>query len=70
MPLMYQAKSLQMSWCLDCHKDPAKYLRPREEVFNLHYKPPPDQEALGKELAKRYHVRPSRALIDCYTCHR
>jgi hypothetical protein len=70
MPLMYQAKSLQMSWCLDCHKDPAKYLRPREEVFNLHYKPPADQEAFGKELEKRYHVRPSRALIDCYTCHR
>jgi hypothetical protein len=70
MPMMMQGESLQMSWCLHCHKAPEKYLRPREEVFNLHYKPPADQERLGRELAERYHVRPSSALIDCYTCHR
>ena len=35
MPLMYQAKSLLMEWCLDCHRAPEKYLRPREQVFNL-----------------------------------
>src|SRR5436190_8111194 len=40
MPLMYQHASLQMEWCLDCHRDTAKNLRPREEVFNMTYKPP------------------------------
>ena len=35
MPLMYQAESLLMEWCLDCHRAPEKYLRPREEVFNM-----------------------------------
>jgi hypothetical protein len=70
MPLMYQHASLQMSWCLDCHKAPEKYLRPREEVFNMEYQPPKDQLALGMELIKRYDIRPSQALIDCYTCHR
>src|SRR2546430_6801138 len=40
MPLMYQAGSLQMEWCLDCHRDTAKNLRPKEEVFNMTYKPP------------------------------
>ena len=30
MPLMYQQASLQMRWCLDCHRNPEKYLRPRE----------------------------------------
>jgi hypothetical protein len=70
MPLTWQAATLRMGWCLDCHKDPAKYLRPREEVFNLHYKQPENQEAFGKELEKRYHVRPHQAMIDCYTCHR
>ena len=70
MPLTYQAKPLTMSWCLDCHREPEEHLRPREEVFNLHYVAPPDQERFGRELAERYHVRSSRALTDCYTCHR
>src|SRR4029077_6972482 len=47
MPLMYQAKSLQMEWCLDCHRAPEQYLRPRAEVFNMAYQPPADQLALG-----------------------
>src|SRR5947208_2940581 len=57
MPLMFQASSLQMRWCLDCHRDPAKYLRPREQVFNVSYQAPGDQERLGRELLQRYHVR-------------
>ena len=40
MPLMYQAQSLLMEWCLDCHRAPEKYLRPREDVFNMGYEPP------------------------------
>jgi hypothetical protein len=35
MPLMFQNASLQMQWCLDCHRNPARNVRPREEVFNL-----------------------------------
>jgi hypothetical protein len=70
MPLMLQAESLQMSWCIDCHRHPEKNLRPREQVFNMQYVPPPDQLALGKELVERYHVRSARELTDCNTCHR
>ena len=40
MPLMWQEASLQMEWCLDCHRQPEKYLRPKEEVFNAAYEPP------------------------------
>jgi hypothetical protein len=40
MPLTYQANSLLMEWCLDCHRQPERYLRPREEVFNMAYEPP------------------------------
>ena len=32
MPLMYQQESLQMEWCLDCHRAPEKNLRPRDQV--------------------------------------
>ncbi len=39
MPLMYQDAPLTMEWCLDCHRDPEKYVRPREEVFNLNWDP-------------------------------
>ena len=37
---MYQYASLQMEWCLDCHRAPEKYLRPRDEVFNMRYEQP------------------------------
>jgi len=70
MPLMYQAASLQMRWCLDCHRDPAKYLRPREEVFSVTYRPPANQGRLGQELAERYHIRDEQTLTNCSTCHR
>src|ERR1700716_2209673 len=38
MPLMYQQESLQMAWCLECHRAPEKNLRPRDQVFNMRYK--------------------------------
>ena len=40
MPLMYNYASLQMEWCLDCHRAPEKYLRPRDQVFNMRYEQP------------------------------
>jgi hypothetical protein len=40
MPLMYQAKSLLMEFCLDCHRGTEKYLRPRDQVFNMGYQAP------------------------------
>ena len=39
MPLMQQVQSLQMEWCLDCHRNPEKYVRPRSEVFTMDYRP-------------------------------
>ena len=40
MPLMYQQESLQMEWCLSCHRAPEKNLRPRDQVFNMRYQQP------------------------------
>ncbi len=70
MPLMYQEASLQMSWCLDCHRDPGKFVRPREEVFNLAWEPPADPaeaQALQAKLVKDYKIQ---SLMSCSTCHR
>lgn len=67
MPLMYQAESLQMEWCLSCHKDPVKNIRPREEVTNVAWAPPEDLAKLQHELAGLYNVQ---SKISCSTCHR
>ena len=67
MNQVYQASSLQMEWCLDCHRHPRRYLRPRERVFDMAWQPPADQAALGARLVKEYRVR---ARTDCTTCHR
>jgi cytochrome c7-like protein len=67
MPLIWQQASLQMEWCLNCHRNPEKYVRPREEVFNMAYNPPANQTELGLELIKKYKIQ---RLTNCTTCHR
>jgi hypothetical protein len=49
MPLMYQAQSLQMEWCLECHRAPEQFLRPREQVFNMAYQSPSEEHPLTIE---------------------
>jgi hypothetical protein len=67
MPLMYKKNTLYMQWCVECHRDPAKYIRPRDKVFDMTYEYPSDQEEMGKKLVAEYKVQ---SLTDCYTCHR
>jgi hypothetical protein len=67
MPLMYQYPSLQMEWCLACHRDPVKNLRPREEVTNVAWQPPVDLEKRQYEWAQLYDVK---SKTSCSTCHR
>jgi Cytochrome c7 and related cytochrome c len=69
MPLMWQHASLQMEWCLDCHRQPEKYVRPKAEVFNVAWEPPPDWvvNGKGKELVAQYGIKPR---TSCSTCHR
>jgi len=67
MPLTRQQNSLQMEWCTNCHRNPQNYVRPREEVFTMGYRPREDQATLGPKLVKEYNIRPS---TDCSTCHR
>jgi len=83
MPLMYQENSLQMEWCLGCHRAPEKVLRPRDQVYNMRYQQPStdhpvvfegttftDQETLGRVLARKYQLRTERDITSCSTCHR
>ena len=70
MPLMYQEATLMMSWCLDCHRNPAKYVRPRDQVYNMAWEPPADDPELGQRLVKEYRISSVEQLTNCSTCHR
>jgi hypothetical protein len=70
MPLVYQDASLQMEWCLDCHKAPERFIRPREEVFNMSWEPPADDPDFGRRLVKQYGVASPQHLTSCSVCHR
>jgi hypothetical protein len=67
MPLMYQHGTLLMEWCLNCHREPGKFVRPRADVFTMGWQPPADQPDLGQKLADDYGLR---KLTHCSTCHR
>ena len=66
-PLTYQVPSLQMEWCIECHKAPEKFVRPKSEVFNMAYQPPANQLELGRRLVREYGIK---TRISCSTCHR
>ena len=74
-----------MEWCLNCHRAPEKFLRPRDQVFNMKYEEPStdhnrsrwpmaarytDQIALGNALKHSYNVRTVEDITSCNTCHR
>ena len=67
MPLMKQENSLQMEWCINCHRNPQNYVRPRSEVFTMGYRPLKPQSEEGPRLVAEYKIKPS---TDCSTCHR
>ncbi len=70
MPFTYQVPSLLMEWCLACHRQPERHLRPQEAIFDMKWHPPADQRERGRELAKAYKLRDARFLTSCSVCHR
>ena len=67
MPLTWQHGSLLMEWCLDCHRQPQRFVRPREEVFNMDWRTPDNQAEIGRKLVHDYQIH---SLTSCSTCHR
>lgn len=66
MPLMMQATSLQMEWCLECHRRPERYVRPKSEIYNMEWRARNQQE-LGSELVAEYAIQ---TRLSCSACHR
>jgi hypothetical protein len=67
MPLTWQDKSLLMSWCVNCHRDPQPNIRPVDQVTNMNWSPPDDMQQLRRQLMIDYNVQ---SKTSCSTCHR
>jgi len=70
MPLVWKASTLHMEWCLECHRQPELYIRPREYVFRTDWAPSEDQRELGRRLVREYGIDRPEKLTDCSVCHR
>jgi hypothetical protein len=68
MPLVFQAKSLQMEWCLDCHRDPSRYVRPLDQITTMGYVRPASVN--GADLVRDYRIAGVTELTSCSVCHR
>jgi hypothetical protein len=67
METVRQEKPLSMSWCLDCHRDPAPSLRPHADVTKMGWTPPADQAAFAARVIKEKGLHPP---TSCTGCHR
>jgi hypothetical protein len=62
-----QVEPLNMAMCLDCHRNPARHIRPADQVTNLAWKPDRDPAEIGRELIQARGTNPPEY---CSGCHR
>lgn len=68
MPITWRVNTLYMKWCLDCHRQPQKYVRPREKIYDMTWRPA--SSADGEKLVAQHKIDTSGHLTNCGTCHR
>jgi Cytochrome c7 and related cytochrome c len=69
MDTVREVQSLDMAFCLQCHRNPAPHVRPRDEVTNLawHASSPAAQLAMGRRFVHDWNISPP---TNCSGCHR
>ena len=73
MPLMYQQNSLQMEWCLNCHRNPGVNLRPTAEIYNMAWAGPTTDKPVwcaeqpGKNVNGTGERTPTAQGLSCTT---
>lgn len=67
MPLMYMQNTLQMEWCLDCHRNPAKNLRPTSEIYNMSWEAPNSDRPVWCSVAPQQTGVPTAQTVNCVT---
>jgi hypothetical protein len=70
MPAVYQENTLQMEWCIACHRDPAQHVRPKSEITNMNWQDDDLTQKEHEDLAAQYKIRSKEMLTSCSTCHR
>lgn len=69
MPLMRRTHTLQMGWCLECHRKPDESVRDREDIYHFGKLSETKTREHGRELVKEYQID-VKQLTDCWICHR
>jgi hypothetical protein len=69
MPLTWRTASLQMQWCLQCHRTAPLHVRPLNQVLSMTPQRPLSEQEV-RQLARLYRLRDAGALTNCSTCHR
>ena len=64
MPIMYEENTLQMEWCLECHRDPAKNLRPTSEIYNMAWTEPSGEKPVWCGVNGKAGV-PTAQMVNC-----
>src|SRR5881296_534723 len=67
MPIAYQASTLQMEWCVGCHRNPEKFVRPQDKIFDMEWRPEnktKEEIADGRSLVANYHIQPPKVLTS------
>jgi hypothetical protein len=67
MPLMYAQNTLQMEWCLDCHRNPAKNLRPTSEIYNMAWEKPAEDRPVWCAANDEKTGVPTAQNVNCTT---
>jgi len=70
MPAVFQENTLQMEWCIACHRAPEKFIRPKSEIFNMRWQDGDIDEAARMQLKADYKIRSKEMMTSCSTCHR
>jgi len=70
MPAVFQENTLQMEWCLQCHRNPENFIRPKSEIYNMEWKDADLTKDERDKLKKEYQIRSREMLTSCSTCHR
>jgi hypothetical protein len=70
MPAVYQENTLQMEWCLACHREPEKFIRPKSEIYNMQWQDGDLDTNERKQMKVDYRIRSKEMLTSCSTCHR
>ncbi len=70
MPAVFQENTLQMEWCIACHREPEKFIRPKSEIFNMQWQDGDLDADERKKLKTAFKIRSKEMMTSCSTCHR